>query len=75
MSSTANRWHASPRTTVQPSTDDTTGEIRLPLSLYQVDEHQGDVPLVLSRVEAEQLHASLSCLLGLRAALSGEVVE
>ncbi|MCP3817845.1 hypothetical protein NLX86_06745 [Streptomyces sp. A3M-1-3] len=35
----------------------------MPLSLFHVDNPQGDIDLVLSGVEAEQLHARLSLLL------------
>ncbi|MEW1867060.1 hypothetical protein AB0420_02480 [Streptomyces caelestis] len=36
-----------------------TGEIRVPLALYDLDDHRGDVPLVMSRAEAEALFARL----------------
>ncbi|MFC8873247.1 MULTISPECIES: hypothetical protein [Streptomyces] len=36
-----------------------TGEIRVPVALYDLDEHRGDVPLVMSRAEAEALYAHL----------------
>ncbi|MDQ0949347.1 hypothetical protein QFZ24_003270 [Streptomyces phaeochromogenes] len=62
------RWHASPRRNVPPTTDLGTGEIRVPLALFAIDEHRGDIDLVLSRTEGESLAASL------RAALT-EVVE
>jgi hypothetical protein len=57
------QWHASPCRGARPSSEDGTGEIRIPLSLFHIDERQGDMPLVLSRAEAEHLHASLSRLL------------
>lgn len=53
-------WHASPRRGESATSDSDTGEIRVPLSLFHVDQHQGDVELVLSRTEAEELHAALS---------------
>ncbi|GAB2806967.1 hypothetical protein [Streptomyces daliensis] len=56
-------WHASPQDGAVATTDSATGEIRIPLSLHKIDDHQGDAPLVLSRVEAELLHAALSRLL------------
>lgn len=55
--------HASPRPNASPTGDTTTGEIRVPLELFTVDQPQGDVDLVLSRVEAEHLYAHLSYLL------------
>ncbi|MEU2719734.1 hypothetical protein [Streptomyces smyrnaeus] len=54
---------ASPRHGAPPTSDLGTGEIRVPLALYDLDEHQGDVSLVLSRSEAELLRASLDRLL------------
>lgn len=59
----ATPWHASPRPDAPPTGDLDTGEIRIPLALFHVDKPQGDVDLVLSRAEAEQLHAKLSHLL------------
>ncbi|MGW7517501.1 hypothetical protein ACWGJ2_18120 [Streptomyces sp. NPDC054796] len=59
-------WHASPQDGAVATTDTATGEIRIPLSLYKIDGHQGDAPLVLSRVEADLLHAALSRLLASR---------
>lgn len=60
-------WHASPCRTGAPHCDGATGEVRIPLSLFHIDEHQRDVDLVLSRVEGEEL------LEGLRAALTASV--
>lgn len=57
------RSHASPRHDTPATSDPLTGEIRIPLAIYHVDEHQSSVPLVLSRVEAELLHAALSRLM------------
>ncbi|AZM91424.1 hypothetical protein [Streptomyces sp. W1SF4] len=48
-------WHASPTRGAQPSTDHETGEVRIPVSLFDVDVHQGDSELVLSRREARML--------------------
>jgi hypothetical protein len=44
--------HASVRRHEQPAVDPVTGEVRIPLSLYAVDDHQGDIELVLSRKDA-----------------------
>lgn len=57
------QWHASPTRDVPASREPDTGEIRVPLSLFDLDEPQGDVQLVLSSLEAEQLYATLSRLL------------
>ena len=59
----ATPWHASPRANAAPTGDVDTGEIRVPLELFHVDSSQGDVDLVLSRGEAEDMHAHLSRLL------------
>lgn len=59
----ANHWHASPRPNAAPTGDTDTGEIRVPLEIFSVDRSQGPVDLVLSRTEAEHLHAHLSYLL------------
>jgi hypothetical protein len=56
-------WHASPRSDSEPTGDRTTGEIRVPLEVWSVDQPQGPVDLVLSSREAEQLYARLSFLL------------
>ncbi|MCB5909825.1 hypothetical protein [Streptomyces pinistramenti] len=53
------RWHASPRRGESPTISSDTGEIRVPLSLFDLDAHQGDIALVLSRREAETLRDSL----------------
>lgn len=47
--------HASPRRDAAPYSDSATGEVRVPLSLYRVDEQLDDVDLVLSRQEGERL--------------------
>ncbi|MFI5664965.1 hypothetical protein [Streptomyces sp. NPDC051684] len=44
--------HASVRRHESPVVDPVTGEVRVPLSLYAADNHQGDVELVLSRKDA-----------------------
>lgn len=56
-------WHTSPQKDTQATADDMTGEIRVPLSLYLVDQLQSDGPLVLSRREAETLYTALGRLL------------
>lgn len=57
------RLHASTRRD-EPLTHDTvTGEIRLPIALYDVDERCGDVALVLSRAEAQRLYTQLAAAL------------
>lgn len=52
--------HASQQRTGLPTTDPTTGEVRIPIDLFAVDELQTSVPLVLSRSEAEQLRDRLT---------------
>ncbi|MBP8537868.1 hypothetical protein [Streptomyces sp. MK37H] len=37
------------------TSDSGTGEVRVPLSLFHLDQYEGDVELVLSRAEAEEL--------------------
>ena len=51
--------HASLRRGSQPACDARTGEVRVPLTLYALDEAQGYPDLVLSRSEAEALFAHL----------------
>lgn len=53
------RLHASLRRDEPLTRDATTGEIRVPCALYDLDEHRGDVALVMSRAEAEALFARL----------------
>lgn len=60
------RLHASTRRDEPLSSDDVTGEIRIPLALYAVDEYRGSVDLVLSRAEGASLLASLVEALGSR---------
>lgn len=62
MVSTA-KWHASPSRTAAASHDRATGEVRIRLALYELDEHRGDVSLVLSRVEADALRTALDDML------------
>lgn len=52
--------HASIRRDEPLAVDVVTGEVRIPLALYAVDEHQGDTELVLSRAEAQPLLAALA---------------
>jgi hypothetical protein len=56
-------WHASLRPDSESTGDSTTGEIRVPLEVWSVDQPQGSVDLVLSSREVEQLYARLSLLL------------
>ncbi|MFI8988678.1 hypothetical protein ACIG63_27320 [Streptomyces antimycoticus] len=56
------QWHASPRREASMISDSGTGEVRVPLSLFHLDQHQGDVDLVLSRAEAAELQELLSVL-------------
>ncbi|MEV5091540.1 hypothetical protein AB0N18_27175 [Streptomyces griseoincarnatus] len=60
--------HASPRRGAELCSDSATGEIRVPLSLFCVDEPVGTVDLV-SRREGETLLEELRWRLG----LAGEV--
>lgn len=57
------QWHASPARDLPASREDSTGEVRIPLALFDLDQLKGNIELVLSRVEGEQLHAALSRLL------------
>lgn len=56
-------WHASLRRGEAATAEETTGEVRLPLRLFNLDEPQGDVGLVLSRPDVRELHAYLGHLL------------
>ncbi|MET7514086.1 hypothetical protein ABZS88_11505 [Streptomyces sp. NPDC005480] len=47
--------HASTRRGEPPTVDHVTGEVRVPLALYALDDHQGDAELVLSRADAQRL--------------------
>ncbi|MFH9403240.1 hypothetical protein ACH4JS_26345 [Streptomyces sp. NPDC017638] len=42
-----------------------TGEVRVPITLYDLDEARGDIDLVLSRAEAQRLFTGLADALGL----------
>ncbi|GHC90287.1 hypothetical protein GCM10010349_78520 [Streptomyces flavofungini] len=57
------RLHASPRRDAPVDVDAGTGEVRVPLSLYSLDEHQGDIELVLSRGEGAALLDRLAAYL------------
>lgn len=67
MATTTAHTHASLRRAASPSSDSTTGEVRVLLSLYQVDALLGDVDLVLSRHEGEQLIEQLQAGLAVQA--------
>lgn len=56
--------HASPRRGAELCSDSATGEIRVPLSLFCVDEPVGNVDLVLARPEGETLLEELRWRLG-----------
>lgn len=58
------RLHASARRDEPPTIDATTGEVRVPLALYEVDERRGDVDLVMSRAEGQTLFTQLAEALG-----------
>ncbi|MFJ6657793.1 hypothetical protein ACIQNG_15680 [Streptomyces sp. NPDC091377] len=45
--------------------DRVTGEVRVPVALYEIDEHRGFVSLVCSRTEARTLFTQLAEALGL----------
>ncbi|MEU3510820.1 hypothetical protein ABZ733_23565 [Streptomyces longwoodensis] len=57
-------WHASPRPDAAPYSDRQTGEVRVPTSLYAVDERLRDIELVMTRAEGEahlqQVRAALA---------------
>lgn len=54
------RLHASTRRDEPLTCDTVTGEVRVPIALYDVDERCGTVALVLSRTEAQQLLTQLA---------------
>lgn len=68
-------WHASPQRAATPLGDPVTGEVRVPVALYNLDELQAEIPLVLSRTEAEALRDRLTTVLagGLALVPSGAV--
>lgn len=45
-------WQASLTRNAEPCTDSETGEVRVPIELFDVDVHQGPSELVLTRREA-----------------------
>ncbi|MEV5911048.1 hypothetical protein AB0M00_19370 [Streptomyces chartreusis] len=57
------RLHASLRRGEVPVCDGRTGEIRVPLTVYDLDEPQAYPDLVLSRAEGEALFAQLRAAL------------
>jgi hypothetical protein len=58
------RLHASTRRHEPLATVAATGEVRVPLALYAVDELRGNVDLVLARAEAQRLFTQLAEALG-----------
>ncbi|HET9380407.1 MAG TPA: hypothetical protein VFP69_06220 [Streptomyces sp.] len=56
--------HASTRRDEPPTAVHVTGEVRVPLALYAVDERCDDVGLVLSCNEAQRLFTQLGEALG-----------
>jgi hypothetical protein len=56
-------WHASLRRNEAAIRHADTGEVRVPLALLRLDERSGEVDLVLSRRECEQLHGALGRLI------------
>lgn len=59
------RLHASLRRDEPPTIQQATGEVRVPLTLYEVDENRGDIDLVLARAEGQRLFTQLAETLGL----------
>ncbi|NUS74955.1 MAG: hypothetical protein HOV70_01985 [Streptomyces sp.] len=59
------RLHASLRRDEPMRTQQATGEIRVPLSLFAVDQNQGEVDLVMSRAEGQRFFTQLAEALGL----------
>lgn len=57
------RLHASLRRGYAPACDSTTGEVRVPLTLYALDVPEDFPDLVLSRAEATALFAHLRAAL------------
>ncbi|KJY43684.1 hypothetical protein VR41_01955 [Streptomyces sp. NRRL B-1568] len=57
------RWHASPQRAEAATGNPATGEVRVPLALFRLDQPRGSVDLVLSRVEAAELYSALGRLL------------
>ncbi|MGA5129793.1 hypothetical protein ACPCTO_08305 [Streptomyces olivoreticuli] len=61
---TVDRWHASPARQASATADSGTGEVRVPLALFQFDQLKGTAELVLTRLEAVELYTALACMLG-----------
>lgn len=59
------RLHASVRRDEPLRTQQDTGEVRVPLALYALDENRGDIDLVMSRTEGQTLFTRLAEALGL----------
>ncbi|MCD9141079.1 hypothetical protein [Streptomyces albireticuli] len=60
---TVDQWHASPSRQADATTDSATGEVRLPVALFQFESLQGTVDLVLTRLEAVKLYLLLARVL------------
>ncbi|MFD7402532.1 hypothetical protein ACFV7R_07625 [Streptomyces sp. NPDC059866] len=58
------RLHASTRRHEPLTTVGATGEVRVPLALYAVDDLRGTADLVMSRAEAQRLFTQLAESLG-----------
>jgi hypothetical protein len=58
------RLHASTRRDESLSSEDVTGEVRVPLALYDMDRNCGHVDLVLSRADGTKLFTQLAEALG-----------
>ncbi|MGK5731084.1 hypothetical protein [Streptomyces sp. URMC 124] len=69
------RRHVSLRRGGTAKSDGSTGEIRVPLDLYHLDERQGPIELVLSGAEAAELHFLLGNLLTCSAAAEGALLS
>lgn len=65
MVATPARLHASTRRGKPLTTDAATGEVRVPIVLYALDDPCGDIDLVLSRAEGQRLFTQLAQALGL----------
>jgi hypothetical protein len=53
-------WHASTRRDEPPALSPDTGEVRVPIAVYNLDIRQADIELVLSRTDAETLASQLT---------------
>ncbi|MEU3256095.1 hypothetical protein [Streptomyces sp. NPDC006997] len=58
------RLHASVRRHEPPTAVPATGEVRVPLALYAVDDLRGTADLVMSRAETRRLFTQLAEALG-----------